>query len=54
MAARPPYLGPSGWVGVMLDERTDWAMVAELVDDAWRLIAPKRLLASASGSTEPR
>lgn len=40
----PPYVGPSGWVGVHLDGDTDWAEVAELVKDAWRLTAPKKLL----------
>jgi hypothetical protein len=42
----PPYVGPSGWVGVYLDAKPDWKMVAELLRDAWRLAAPKRLLAA--------
>jgi hypothetical protein len=41
----PPYVGPSGWVGIRLDARPDWDVVAELVRDAYRLIAPKKLLA---------
>ena len=41
----PPYVGPSGWVGVYLDEGTDWAELKELLEDAWRLTAPKRLVA---------
>lgn len=40
----PPYVGPSGWVGVWLDAKTDWKEVAEIVKDSYRLIAPKRLL----------
>lgn len=40
----PPYVGPSGWVGVWLDGRTDWTELAELLRDGWRLAAPKRLL----------
>jgi hypothetical protein len=40
----PPYMGPSGWVGVYLDADTDWDEVAELLRDAYRLVAPKRLL----------
>jgi predicted DNA-binding protein (MmcQ/YjbR family) len=40
----PPYVGPSGWVGVWLDGRTDWAELAELLRDGYRLVAPKRLL----------
>ena len=38
---RPPYVGPSGWVGIYLDRGVDWAVVAELLGDAYRLIAPK-------------
>jgi hypothetical protein len=40
----PPYVGPSGWVGVWLDRRTGWNELAELLRDAYRLVAPKRLL----------
>jgi len=31
---RPPYVGPSGWVGVVLDAKPDWHAVATLVRDA--------------------
>ena len=41
----PPYVGPSGWVGVYLDGAADWDEVAELVRDAYRRTAPKRLVA---------
>ena len=42
----PPYVGPSGWIGVYLDSaRTDWEELAELLRDAWRLSAPKKLVA---------
>lgn len=40
----PPYMGPSGWVGVWLDDVADWAELKELLWDAWRLVAPKRLV----------
>ena len=40
----PPYVGPSGWVGVWLDA-ADWDELRELLADAWRLTAPKRLAA---------
>jgi hypothetical protein len=39
----PPYVGPSGWVGVWLDRDPDWAEVRELLCDAYRLTAPKKL-----------
>jgi predicted DNA-binding protein (MmcQ/YjbR family) len=41
---RPPYVGPSGWVGVVLDTRRDWAAVAWLVEQAYRLVAPAKLV----------
>src|SRR5262249_29551084 len=41
----PPYVGPSGWVGVYLDDVADWEELRELLADAWRLTAPKRLAA---------
>ena len=41
----PPYVGPSGWVGVWLDRNPDWDEVADLMRDSYRLIAPKKLIA---------
>jgi hypothetical protein len=41
----PPYVGPSGWVGVWLDEVADWDDLADLLRDAYALVAPKRLQA---------
>jgi hypothetical protein len=42
----PPYVGPSGWIGIWLDKNPDWKEVAELMQDAYILIAPKKLLAT--------
>jgi hypothetical protein len=42
---RPPYVGYRGWLGVYLDVAVDWAEVGEIVTDAYRQVAPKRLLA---------
>lgn len=42
---RPPYVGGSGWVGVVLDENPDWAVVAWLVEQGYRQVATKRLVA---------
>lgn len=39
----PPYVGPSGWVGIWLDGNVPWAAVRQLIGDAYRLTAPKRL-----------
>jgi hypothetical protein len=46
---RPPYVGARGWLGVRLDTGPDWDEVAEIIADAWRQVAPKRLLAEADG-----
>jgi predicted DNA-binding protein (MmcQ/YjbR family) len=42
----PPYVGSRGWIGVRVDAGTDWRMVAELVVDSYREIAPRFLAAS--------
>lgn len=42
---RPAYLGPSGWVGVDLDDGTDWDEVAELVEGSYRITAGARRVA---------
>ena len=41
----PPYVGPSGWVGVRI-ATVDAGEMRELVTEAWRMTAPKRLVAS--------
>ncbi len=41
---RPPYVGGRGWLGVWLDVPVDWVEVDEIVREAYRQIAPKRLL----------
>jgi hypothetical protein len=43
---RPPYVGARGWLGVYLDRPdVDWDEIAEIVTDAYREIAPRRLVA---------
>lgn len=37
----PAYVGPGGWVGVRLDGRVNWKVVAELLRDAYDLTAAK-------------
>ncbi|HET7040852.1 MAG TPA: MmcQ/YjbR family DNA-binding protein [Gemmatimonadales bacterium] len=43
---RPPYVGHRGWLGVYLDVPADWDQIADLVVDAYRAVAPKRLAAA--------
>jgi hypothetical protein len=42
---RPPYVGGRGWLGVYLDVEVDWDEVASLVEEAYRQVAPKSLIA---------
>ena len=41
----PPYVGGRGWIGVRLDRDPDWDEIAGIIEDAYREVAPKRLLA---------
>ena len=41
----PPYVGPSGWIGVWLDGDVDWEEILELFTDGYRMTAPTKLLA---------
>ncbi len=45
----PPYVGHRGWLGVRLDVAgVDWteiAEIAEIVEDAYRQVAPRKLVA---------
>jgi hypothetical protein len=41
---RPPYVGVRGWLGVYLDVPLDWDEIGEVVADAYRYVAPKKLL----------
>jgi predicted DNA-binding protein (MmcQ/YjbR family) len=41
----PPYVGHHGWVGAWLDAALDWEQVADLIEESYRMTAPKRLLA---------
>jgi hypothetical protein len=42
---RPPYVGIHGWIGVRIDRDPDWDEVASIIEDAYRKVAPKKLLA---------
>jgi hypothetical protein len=42
---RPPYVGHRGWLGVRLDVEVDWDEMAGIVEDAYRMVAPKQLIA---------
>lgn len=42
---RPPYVGHRGWLGVYLDVDVDWDEIAEITEDAYRAVAPAKLVA---------
>jgi len=48
----PPYVGPRGWLGVILDRGMDWQRVAALVREAYEKVAPAALRANL-GATPP-
>ena len=39
----PPYVGVHAWIGISLQAEQDWHLVEELIEEAYRLTAPKRL-----------
>jgi predicted DNA-binding protein (MmcQ/YjbR family) len=45
----PPYVGPKGWIGIRFDDETDWDEVSDLIEESYRLVAPKRLIAQLPG-----
>ena len=49
---RPPYVGGRGWVGVRIDGRPDWKVVAKLVEQAYGLVAPPTVLKRWSRACE--
>ena len=46
---RPPYVGGRGWIGVRLDVDVDWPEMARICEEAYRTVAPKRLVAELDG-----
>ncbi len=40
----PPYVGHRGWIGVRLDQDIDWSEIDAILRDAYRLVAPKKLV----------
>ena len=46
----PPYVGTRGWLGVRLDRALDWDEVGDIVEEAYRTVATKRLLVQLDAS----
>ncbi|MFD4180574.1 MmcQ/YjbR family DNA-binding protein [Rhodococcus sp. NPDC058514] len=49
----PPYVGGRGWIGVYLDRPQEWDDIADIVEDAYRTVAP-RILVALLDETEGR
>jgi predicted DNA-binding protein (MmcQ/YjbR family) len=47
----PPYVGPKGWIGIRLDRAVDWSQLSGLIEESYRLTAPKRLLRDLDDTT---
>jgi predicted DNA-binding protein (MmcQ/YjbR family) len=43
--AVPPYVGHRGWIAIYLDGDVDWDELADLIEESYRMTAPKRLAA---------
>ena len=45
---KPPDVGPKGWIAAWISPECnpDWDEIEEIVDESYRLIAPKRLVAT--------
>jgi hypothetical protein len=41
---RPPYVGHRGWIGLRLDLDPDWDEVADVLEEAYRTVAPVTLV----------
>jgi len=50
----PRYVGHKGWVGARLDVEHDWDEIAELIEDSYRMTAPKRLAARLDQEDDDR
>jgi hypothetical protein len=48
----PPYVGTRGWLGVRLDvPGVDWDQIADLVAEAYRTVAPRKLVEALAGQS---
>jgi hypothetical protein len=50
---RPPYVGASGWVGVVLDGKPDWAEVEGLLREGYLQVATARRRAALTAVPAP-
>ena len=46
---KPAYVGAYGWIGAWLDKNPPWGEIEELLRDAWRRRAPKKVIPLLDG-----
>lgn len=49
----PPYLGHKGWIGIILNGDLPWDEIADHLQESYRMIAPKRLVALLPSEESP-
>jgi hypothetical protein len=50
---RPPYVGGRGWIGVRLDGAVDSSELAAICEEAFRTVAPRKLVAALDNTALP-
>ncbi len=48
---RPPYLGHRGWIAIVLDTKPKWGLVADLIEQGYRVVATKKLVSQLDASS---
>jgi len=52
---KPPYMGPSGWIGMRLDTpRVDWKEVRSIIEDGYRMALPNKKPAAKAATVRMR
>lgn len=51
---KPPYVGPSGWIGAWLDKNPPWGEIEELLREAWLRRAPAKTVERWNAETLER
>ena len=49
----PPYVGSKGWIGAYLDVEQDWDELADLIEESYRMTAPKKLVGVLDAASQP-
>ena len=50
---KPPYMGARGWVGIRLDDNTDWGELAAILADGYQMSLPAMQRSAGRPSKKP-